>query len=124
MNEKLSAAVEKGKKLVSSGGFDFAEIRLAAGSGTSISLSGENTDAVISGDSVAGSVRVLKNGSWGFATFNDLTSIERFFKSAANSASIVVPRVKSGIAAGKAGTGKFSTKMSRDFNHVSVEEKF
>ncbi|HPS56887.1 MAG TPA: TldD/PmbA family protein [Spirochaetota bacterium] len=124
MNEKLSAAVEKGKQLIASGGFDFSEIRLSAGGGTAISLSGENTDAVTSGDSVAGSVRVLKNGSWGFATFNDLSSIERFFKSAVNSASIVVPRVKSGIAAGKSVTGKFSTKVSRDFSSVSVDEKF
>lgn len=124
MNEKLSAAMEKGKQLVASGGLDFAEIRLSAGSGTSISLSGENTDAVTSADSVAGSVRVLKNGSWGFATFNDLASIERFFKSAVNSASMVTPRVKSVIAAGSPVTGTFTTGVSTDFNHVSIDEKF
>ncbi|NLV68093.1 MAG: TldD/PmbA family protein [Spirochaetes bacterium] len=124
MNEKLYAAVEKGKELVSSGSFDFAEIRLSSGRGTSISLSGENTDAVTSADSVAASVRVLKNGSWGFATFNDLSSVEKFFRSAVNSASIVVPKVKSGISTGKAVTGKFSTKVSRDFNTVSIDEKF
>lgn len=124
MNEKLLAAARKGRELVSSGGFDFAEIRLSAGSGTAISLSGENTDSVTSGDSVAGSVRVLKNGSWGFATFNDLLSIEKFFRSAVNSASVVVPKVKSGIAAGRAVTGRFSTQVSRDFSSVTVDEKF
>ncbi len=124
MNEKLYAAMQKGKELVASGGLDFAEIRLSAGSGTSISLSGENTDAVISGDAIAGSVRVLKNGSWGFATFNDLSSVERFFKSAVNSASIVVPAVRSAIVSGAPVSGRFTTGMSRDFNTVSVDEKF
>ncbi len=124
MNEKLFAAAETGKKLVSSGGFDFAEIRLSAGTGTSIALSGENTEAVTSGDAVAGSVRVLKNGSWGFATFNDLSSIERFFRSALNSASLVTPKLKSSIVSCKPVTGKFTTKTVKDFDSVSLDEKF
>jgi len=124
MNEKIYEAAEKGRRLVDSGGFDFAEIRLSSGSGTSISLSGENTEAVTSGDAIAGSVRVLKNGSWGFSTFNDLSSLERFFRSAVSSASLVVPNAKSAIRNSRPVTGKFTTAVNRDFESVSVDEKF
>lgn len=124
MTDKYYAAVEKGRKILESSPCDYAEIRLTSSVGTGISLSGENVDSFTIGESVAGSVRVLKNGSWGFATFNDLSMLERFFLNAVSSASLVSPVEKSVIARGVPLNGVFNTVTVRDFLNVSPDEKY
>src|SRR5208337_1805288 len=124
MNDRLQETVEKGRKLVSSAGFDYAEIRLSAGEGTSISLSGRNVDTISSGESDAGSARVLKNGSWGFVTFNDLSSLERYFNSAAISAGMVTPAERVAVTPRNPVTAEFFTAVTKDFRIVPVDEKF
>jgi len=124
MNDRFSEAAEKGRKLLESAGCEFAEIRFSSGVGTTISLSGDNVDSMTSGESLAGSVRVLKKGSWGFATFNDITSIERFFNSALTAASIASPEEKSRVAASKPLIAQFRTEPVEDINGISLDEKF
>lgn len=124
MNGKYSEAVEKGRKILESSSCDYAEIRLASSVGTGISLSGENVDSFNIGESVAGSVRVLKNGSWGFSTFNDLSMLEKFFTGAVNSASLVSPVEKSIIARGVPVTGEYRTGTLRNFMEISPDEKY
>lgn len=124
MISKYSEAVERGRKILESSPCDYAEIRLSSSVGTGISLSGENVDSFTIGESVAGSVRVLKNGSWGFSTFNDLSMLERFFTSAVRSASIVSPAEKSTIAAGVPVRGEYKTAALRDFTDISPDEKY
>ncbi len=124
MNNKYSEAVEKGRKILEASSCDYAEIRLSSSVGTGISLSGENVDSFTIGESVAGSVRVLKNGSWGFATFNDLSMLERFFAGAVTSAAIVSPVEKSIIARGTPSTGEFKTDALRNFMDVTPDEKY
>jgi len=124
MNGKYLEAVEKGRKIIESSSCDYAEIRLSSSVGTGISLSGENVDSFTIGESVAGSVRVLKNGSWGFATFNDLTMLERFFAGAVSSASLVSPAEKGVMARGKSSTGEFKTEFKRSFMDVTPDEKY
>lgn len=124
MNGKYIEAVEKGRRILESAPCDFAEIRISSGVGTGISLSGENVDSFTVGESVAGSVRVLKNGSWGFATFNDLSMLEKFFKSALASASIVSPAEKSSVVRGSAKSAIFRTAYRRNFRDVTPDEKF
>ena len=124
MNSKYSEAVEKGRRILESASCDYAEIRLSSSVGTGISLSGENVDSFTIGESVAGSVRVLQNGSWGFATFNDLTMIERFFAGAVSSASLVSPVDKSVIARGAMSRGEFKTESKRNFMDVTPDEKY
>jgi len=124
MNNKYSEAVDKGRKILESSSCDYAEIRLSSSVGTGISLSGGNVDSFTIGESVAGSVRVLKNGSWGFATFNDLSMLERFFAGAVSSASIVSPVEKSVMARGKTSVGEFKTKALRDFMDITPDEKY
>lgn len=124
MNSKYYEAVEKGRKILESSNCDYAEIRLSSSIGTGISLSGENVDSFTTGESVAGSVRVLKNGSWGFSTFNDLSMLERFFAGAVSSAELVPPVEKSVIARGIPLTGEFNTPAERNFMDVTPDEKF
>ena len=124
MNEKYSEAVKKGRKILESSACDYAEIRLSSSVGTGISLSGENVDSFTIGESVAGSVRVLKNGSWGFATFNDLSLLEKFFAGAVSSASLVSPLEKSVIARGVPVTGEHGTAALRNFMDITPDEKY
>ncbi len=102
---------------------DFAEIRLTQGVGQSISLAMDQVDSISSGEVVGGSVRVLKNGSWGFVTFNDLSNIESFVKSAMDCASLS-PSGKSGVAKYSASVKNFSTPFVEDLKSISFEEKF
>ncbi len=124
MNNKYMEAVEKGKKILESASCDYAEIRISSSVGTGISLSGENVDSFTIGESVAGSVRVLKNGSWGFSTFNDLSMLERFFSGAVSSASLVSPFDKGVIARGKPLRSEFRTEFRRNFMDVTPDEKY
>lgn len=124
MTDKYYEAVEKGRRILAESSCDYAEIRLSSSVGTGISLSGENVDSFTIGESVAGSVRVLKNGSWGFSTFNDLTMLERFFSSAVSSASIVSPVEKSLIARGTPLNGEFKTSCVRNFMDITPDEKY
>ncbi len=124
MNGKYSEAVEKGRKILEASSCDYAEIRLSSSVGTGISLSGENVDSFTIGESVAGSVRVLKNGSWGFSTFNDLSMLERFFAGAVSSASLVSPVEKSIIARGTSLRGEYKTEFKRNFMDVTPDEKY
>jgi len=124
MNEKYKSALESARKILESSSCDYAEIRLSASVGTLISLSGENVDSFTLSESVAGSVRVLVNGAWGFATFNDLAGIEKFYENALYSASLLHPTEKSVIAKSKAVTGEFKTEVLRDFMKISPDEKF
>lgn len=124
MHDRFSEAEEKGRRLLESAGCEFAEIRFSSGVGTVISLSGDNVDSLSSGETLAGSVRVLKNGSWGFATFNDISSIERFFASALTAASVASPDEKSRVAASKPAVAEFRTEPVESVNSISLEEKF
>ena len=124
MNEKYKAAVEIGRKILESSSCDYAEIRLSTAVATLISLSGENVDSFTLSEFVAGSVRVLVNGSWGFATFNDLSGIEKFYSNAVYSASLLHPIEKSLVAKSTAISGEFKTDVLRDFMKISPDEKF
>jgi len=124
MNEKYKSALESARKILESASCDYAEIRLSASVGTLISLSGENVDSFTLSESVAGSVRVLVNGAWGFATFNDLSGIEKFYENALYSASLLHPTEKSIVAKSKAVAGEFKTEVLRDFMKISPDEKF
>ncbi|MCL2155406.1 MAG: TldD/PmbA family protein [Leptospirales bacterium] len=124
MNEKYKTAVDIGRKILESSSCDYAEIRLSSSVGTIISLSGENVDSFTLSESVAGSVRVLVNGSWGFATFNDLAGLEKFYANAIYSASLLHPTEKSVVAKSKAVNGEFKTEVLRDFMSISPDEKF
>jgi TldD protein len=124
MNGRFSEAVDKGRKLVESCPVDYAEIRLASSTGTGISLSGENVESFTTGESIMGSVRVLCNGSWGFATFNDLSMIEKYFSSSMLSASLVTPVEKTVLAQYPALKGDYKTAASKNFMDITPDEKF
>ncbi len=56
-------------------GADYVEIRVQVGESTEISFRGRSMDTLSSQLEAGGAVRVLVNGSWGFASFNRLEDI-------------------------------------------------
>lgn len=111
------------KRVIETLDADYAEVRLAESTSVVITLSGENIDAFTSGHSVGGSVRLLKNGAWGFVTFNDLTGIERFLRKGLALASSMQPQVKTCVVPYPPVRESFVTPVVRDFRTISMEEK-
>ena len=68
---------------------DYCEVRVHEGSATSINYAGKELDDIGERTGLGGCVRVLKNGGWGFATFNDLSLLERYARLALEQAELV-----------------------------------
>lgn len=124
MADKFFQALEKGRKIISSVSCEYADIRLSVSESTGISLSKESVESVTSGESVGGSVRILKNGSWGFVTFNNLNSLEKYFDSALKAALMVNAPEKSVISKAEGIKASFITPVVRPFESVPLDEKF
>lgn len=124
MRDTIDQIRAKARSLLSACQCEYAEIRLVASTGTSISLSGEEIEAFTSGDIVGGSVRVLNNGSWGFISFNDMADIERYFRRGIAISSSVRAAEKTKIRRYGTVRQHFATETGKDFRDVSLEEKF
>ncbi|HNW29516.1 MAG TPA: TldD/PmbA family protein [Spirochaetota bacterium] len=124
MRSGLDTALGRARSLLSSCPCEYAEIRLSASTGTSISLSGEQVETFSSGDTIGGSVRVLNNGAWGFISFNDPGGIEGYFRRGLEISSSLALKEKSRIRRSEAVRRNFTTPMAKDFTRVPLEEKF
>jgi len=124
MRSGLDTALGRARSLLSSCPCEYAEIRLSASTGTSISLSGGQVETFSSGDTIGGSVRVLNNGAWGFISFNDPGGIEGYFRRVLELSSSLSLKEKSRIRRSTAVRRNFATPMKKDFTGVPLEEKF
>jgi TldD protein len=68
---------------------DYLSIRLEESEGTSIVLRGEEIETLSEGISIGGQVRACYRGAWGFATFNDLSSLRERTEEAIAAARII-----------------------------------
>jgi TldD protein len=68
---------------------EYAEVRLQHGTGTNVHYAGRELEDIGERTSRGGCVRVLKDGGWGFATFNDLDEIEKYARMAVEQAELV-----------------------------------
>ena len=68
---------------------DYVEVRVHESGSTSVVYSGEELEDVGERTGLGGCVRVLKDGGWGFTTFNDLDQIEKFAHLALRQAELV-----------------------------------
>jgi TldD protein len=68
---------------------DFLSIRLEQSSGTSIALRGNNIEALSEGISLGGQVRACYRGGWGFASFNDLSSLKERLEETISAARLI-----------------------------------
>ncbi|MEM8779506.1 MAG: TldD/PmbA family protein [Cyanobacteria bacterium P01_G01_bin.49] len=68
---------------------DFLAIRLETSQGTSIMLRGDKVDTLSEGISTGGQVRACYKGGWGFATFNQISSLSQPIEEAIAAARLV-----------------------------------
>ncbi len=116
--------MRKASSLIGSIAADYAEIRLAENVSSSILISGENTESVTSGESVGGSIRVLKNGGWGFISFNDFSGIEKNAARCVEIAETAGGGNGRGVAGSRPVKEEFSGSYKKDFREISLDEKF
>lgn len=68
--------IERIKDLVKKFNPDYYEICLAEGESTSISIEKKEVEAIGKGKSCGGSLRLMKNGGWGFISFNNFDELQ------------------------------------------------
>ncbi len=124
MKQNFQELISEGKKLLADVSCQFAEIRLAASTGTSISLSGDQIDVFTSGDTIGGSVRVLHQGAWGFTSFNDFSSLPAMVKRAKEIAGEISSSESTAIVKLPPMEKHFETGCEEDFRTISLEEKY
>jgi len=124
MNQKFEEALISSEKLLSNLSCDFAEIRLSSGVNSIISLSKSATDSISTGETIAGSVRVLKKGSLAFVTFNDILNVENFLKRALESSEKINQSESTVFYKMDSMCMEHRTSAEIDFDDVSMDEKF
>jgi len=77
------------KKALGHARADYAEIRTERRTTTHISYVGKELEDISTFSGVAGSVRALVNGGWGFVSFNDLHDLPRYVRIACDHAAMV-----------------------------------
>ena len=68
---------------------DYAEVRVHEGNSTKVDYSGQELEDIGERSGLGGCVRVLKDGGWGFAAFNDISQLEKYAKRAVEQAELV-----------------------------------
>lgn len=68
---------------------DYAEVRVQEGTTTNVHYAGKELEDIGERTERGGCVRVLKDGGWGFATFNNLDDLERYARQAVQQAELV-----------------------------------
>jgi TldD protein len=115
MRERMEKALRKGDA-------EFAEIRIESAISSWVNFRGEELDNIGSARTLGGIVRALVKGGWGYATFNDLSDLEKRIKEACESARLV-GKEESRFAEVEPVDDTIAARMGRDFRQVSLAEK-
>jgi TldD protein len=101
---------------------DYAEVRVQESSSTSIHYAGRELEDIGERTERGGCVRVLKDGGWGFATFNDLDDLRKYARLAVKQAELV-GGTKFDIARVGPFQATYATKVAADPAAVSLRDK-
>ena len=82
MRERLEEALRRSDA-------EYTDIRIEGVTSSWLSFRGEELDSIGSSKTRGGIVRALVKGGWGYATFNDLSDLEKRVKEACESAHLV-----------------------------------
>lgn len=113
--------------LLSSQGIEYADIRIGQNTSESIVLKNQVAEEVEKGESFGFGIRVLSNGSWGFASSHDVSKkgIERIAKEAllVAKASSVAQGERVILAKADKAAGQYRTSIEKDPFKVSLSDK-
>ncbi len=117
--------MEKIREVVSRKDVDYAEIRLEEGIQTNIVIRGKTVETVKQGRFIGGNVRVLSDGVWGFAYFNDLNNLKEKLDQAVSQAKALknLVKEKSGLAPVNPVEKVIKASLKKDPSTVPLSEK-
>ncbi|MHC4591164.1 MAG: TldD/PmbA family protein, partial [Planctomycetota bacterium] len=101
---------------------DYVEVRIQEGTSTSIHYAGHELEDIGERTERGGCVRVLKDGGWGFATFNDLDKIEDYARQALEQAELV-GGTRFDLAPAEPVQREYQASVASDPADVSLEDK-
>ncbi len=114
------------KKILEKSNSEFAEIHIENKKVTSFSLSNSQIEQLETKEVLRGNIRVLKNGQWGFVSFNDISLLETYIKMAeeqANTISLYI-KEKRKVLPFKPVKAHYRTEFKINPLDVSLEEKY
>jgi TldD protein len=101
---------------------DYVDIRLEDQTETRVQFRGYELDSIGSSRVVGGIVRALYKGGWGYATFNDVSDIEKQVKSACETARLIGTE-KTLLAPVQPVVEEMPVQLERDFRTIPLKEK-
>jgi TldD protein len=101
---------------------DYVEVRVQEGTGTNIHYAGQELEDIGERTGRGGCVRVLKDGGWGFATFDDLDRLEDYARQAVRQAELVEGK-KFDLAPVEARQQAYRTEVETDPADVPLADK-
>jgi len=101
---------------------DYVEVRIHEGSSTHVDYAGKELDDIGERTGLGGCVRVLKNGGWGFCSFNDLSQMEDYARLALKQAELVEGE-RFELAAVEPVTSVYRNPVDTDPADVPLEDK-
>jgi TldD protein len=101
---------------------DYVDIRLEDKTETRVQYRGPELDSIGSSRVVGGIVRALYKGGWGYATFNDISELEKQVKNACETARLVGGS-KTFFAPVEPVVDEIPAHMEKDFRTIPLKEK-
>jgi TldD protein len=103
-------------------GVDYVDIRLEDKTDSWVHFRGPELDSTGSARVVGGIVRALYKGGWGYATFNDISELEKQVKDACETARLVGTE-KTYLAPVDPVVDEIPAQMDKDFRRIPLKEK-
>jgi TldD protein len=115
MQDQITQAVKKHN-------VDYVDIRLEDKTDSWVHFRGTDLDSTGSARVVGGIVRALYKGGWGYATFNDISELEKQVKDACETARLVGTE-KTYLAPVEPVADETPAQMEKDFRTIPLKEK-
>ncbi len=100
---------------------DYIDIRAGKSDSTSISMKDSKVDEIKSGRNMSARIRILNNGTWGFACTTDLSKFEDIVETALKLSNSLKGDTK--LAEAEVIKDKVKTEVKIPFSNISIEEK-
>jgi TldD protein len=101
---------------------DYADIRIEDKTNTWVSYRGPDLDKIGSSRTVGGIARALYKGGWGYATFNDISNLDKRVKEACETAKLVGSE-KTTFASTEPVVEVIKADLLKDFRQIPLQEK-
>ena len=104
---------------------DYTEVRIERRALHRVAFQREKLETLESAHELGGVVRCLKDGGWGIAVFNDLDSLDRQIRTAADMAAVVAARTDDRITLAEvpAIEDEIRVDLEEDFRYVPLQTK-